>query len=65
MSLSAKGLDAALKIKDQYADVTSAVEEILSQANHDLWKAIEEWEYLLEQNHYCAGCRNIKNTRKQ
>ncbi|UOE50272.1 bifunctional helix-turn-helix transcriptional regulator/GNAT family N-acetyltransferase [Mucilaginibacter sp. SMC90] len=49
VSLSAKGLDAALKIKDQYADVTNAVEEILSQANHDLWKAIEEWEYLLEQ----------------
>jgi DNA-binding MarR family transcriptional regulator/GNAT superfamily N-acetyltransferase len=49
VSLSAKGLDAAVKIKDQYADVTNAVEEILSQANHDLWKAIEEWEYLLEQ----------------
>lgn len=49
VSLSAKGLDAAVKIKDQYADVTNAVEEILAQANHDLWKAIEEWEYLLEQ----------------
>lgn len=49
VSLSAKGQDAAVKIKDQYTDVTNAVEEILAQANHDLWKAIEEWEYLLEQ----------------
>jgi len=49
VSLSAKGREAGAKIQDQYTDVTGAVEELLSQANHDLWKAIEEWEYLLEQ----------------
>lgn len=49
VSLSAKGLEVGKKIQDQYADVTNAVEELLAQANHDLWKAIEEWEYLLEQ----------------
>ncbi|MFC0515767.1 GNAT family N-acetyltransferase [Mucilaginibacter angelicae] len=49
VSLSAKGREAGSKIQDQYADVTGAVEELLAQANHDLWKAIEEWEYLLEQ----------------
>ena len=49
VSLSAKGIEVGKKIQDQYADVTNAVEELLAQANHDLWKAIEEWEYLLEQ----------------
>ena len=37
------------KIKDQYADVTGAVEAISKEAEHDLWKAIEEWEFLLNR----------------
>jgi DNA-binding MarR family transcriptional regulator/N-acetylglutamate synthase-like GNAT family acetyltransferase len=49
VSLSAKGKEVVEKIQDQYADVTSAVEELSAQASHDLWKALDEWEYLLEQ----------------
>lgn len=49
VSLSAKGQEVAEKIKDQYIDVEAAIEELTGQANHDLWKALEEWEFLLEQ----------------
>jgi len=48
-ALSKKGKDIAVKIKDQYTDINSAVDELSSQATYDLWKAIAEWEYLLEQ----------------
>lgn len=47
VSLSDKGREIAGKIGDQYIDVGSAVEDILSQTRHNLWKAIEEWEFLL------------------
>lgn len=47
--LSGEGLDINAKIQDQYTDVSNAIEEISAQAKHDLWKAVEEWEYLLEQ----------------
>ena len=49
ISLSSKGEEIAEKMKDQYEDVTNAVEDIMSQTRNDLWQAIEEWEYLLEQ----------------
>lgn len=49
VTLSKKGREISLKIKDQYTDINSAVDELSSQATYDLWKAIGEWEYLLEQ----------------
>lgn len=47
--LSAKGKAVTIKIKDQYTDVNKAIEEISAQTSHDLWKAIAEWEFLLDQ----------------
>jgi DNA-binding MarR family transcriptional regulator/N-acetylglutamate synthase-like GNAT family acetyltransferase len=48
-SLSKKGKEISVKIQDQYIDINSAVDELSSQATYDLWKALAEWEYLLEQ----------------
>lgn len=48
-ALSKKGKEIALKIRDQYTDINTAVEELSSQATYDLWKAIAEWEYLLDE----------------
>ncbi|RFS26581.1 GNAT family N-acetyltransferase [Chitinophaga silvatica] len=47
--LSAKGKENIASMEDQYTDVGNAIEELSTQANNDLWKAIEEWEYLLAQ----------------
>ncbi len=49
VKLSKKGNEVTAKIGDQYADVGNAIEQISKQASHDLWKAIEEWEFILAQ----------------
>ncbi|ULQ52733.1 bifunctional helix-turn-helix transcriptional regulator/GNAT family N-acetyltransferase [Flavihumibacter fluvii] len=49
VSLSKKGLEISHKIQFQYEDVNQVIEEILSQTNHNLWKALEEWEFVLQQ----------------
>lgn len=49
VALSKKGRAITQKIENQYKDVTAAIEEISAQATHNLWAAIEEWEYLLSQ----------------
>jgi DNA-binding MarR family transcriptional regulator/predicted GNAT family N-acyltransferase len=60
--LSEKGVEFNLKIQDQYKDVENAIEEISAQATNDLWKAIEEWEFLLEQK---TLLRRVKEQQKQ
>ena len=49
VSLSELGLAINDKIAPQFEDVGNAIESIMAQSNHDLWKAIEEWEFLLSQ----------------
>ncbi len=49
VGLSAAGNTLAEAIQDQYADVEEAIATLSAQASHDLWQAIGEWEYLLEQ----------------
>lgn len=49
VSLSQKGIDVNNKVQAQYRDVNAVIEDMISQTRHDLWQAIEEWEYLLEQ----------------
>lgn len=64
VSLSDKGREASIKIQAQYADVTNAVEELSAQASHDLWKAIDEWEYLLEQKSLLRRVQEHQKTRE-
>lgn len=47
--LSEAGKEVSAKIENQLIDVNAAVEELSAQATHDLWQAIEEWEFLLER----------------
>lgn len=49
ISLTEKGKDILTPLQSQLIDVQETVEELLSQMDHDLWKAIEETEYLLNQ----------------
>lgn len=49
VSLTKKGQEINIRIQDQLTDVNTAIEAISAQTSHDLWKAIAEWEYLLEQ----------------
>ncbi|MDR2954876.1 MAG: GNAT family N-acetyltransferase [Prevotella sp.] len=49
VELSEKGKKIASKMSDQYTDVTAAIENISKQTTHDLWGALEEWEFLLSE----------------
>lgn len=47
--LTEKGLSFDERLQEQFMDVNSAIEDALAETQHNLWKAIEEWEYILEQ----------------
>ncbi|WP_306353745.1 GNAT family N-acetyltransferase [Flavobacterium sp. '19STA2R22 D10 B1'] len=64
VELSPKGLQIALTIEDLYLDLSNAVDEVSSQATNDLWKAIEEWEFLLEQKKLLRRVQEQKKVRE-
>lgn len=49
VALSDKGRNIIPRISDQYTDVGAAIEELIGEMQYDLWKAMEETEYLLTQ----------------
>jgi N-acetylglutamate synthase-like GNAT family acetyltransferase/DNA-binding MarR family transcriptional regulator len=49
VELSAKGKQVSVRLEQQLIDVKSASEELLSEMQYDMWKSIEEMEFLLEQ----------------
>src|SRR4051812_9393477 len=64
VKLSKKGLALKQKIKDQYTDFNDVVESISALKRNDLWKAIEEWEFLLEQKSLLQRVKEIKKERE-
>lgn len=49
VALTEKGKSVAEEMIPQLKDVDQAVESLISEATHNLWEAIEEWEFLLAQ----------------
>jgi len=49
IGLTNKGIELSSKIKVQYTDVTNAIEKTFIEAQHNIWLAMEELEYLLNQ----------------
>ncbi len=64
LQLTSKGRELAIKIKDQYTDIDSAVGEALEQTTHNIWKAMEELEFLLEDQSMLQRVRKAKKTRE-
>jgi GNAT superfamily N-acetyltransferase len=58
------GQQVAQQIQNQYLDVKSAVEELSMQSTNDLWKALEEWEYLLQQKTLLQRVQEQKKKRE-
>ena len=48
MLLTEAGRAIIPKIKPQYADISTAADGLLDTMDHDLWKALDELEYLLQ-----------------
>jgi GNAT superfamily N-acetyltransferase/DNA-binding MarR family transcriptional regulator len=49
IALSKNGIKAMRKIENQCHDVNAVVEDILKNTKHNLWKSLEEWERLLNE----------------
>jgi DNA-binding MarR family transcriptional regulator/GNAT superfamily N-acetyltransferase len=64
IGLSKKGKEVIANIAPQYIDVTNAIEDALSQTRYDLWKAIEEWEFLLNQKSLLRRVQEQKKLRE-
>jgi DNA-binding MarR family transcriptional regulator len=62
--LSKKGREIATKIEEQYIDVRKAIEVAFTETNYDLWKAIEEWEILLDQQSLLSRVQQQKKQRE-
>ncbi len=64
VSLTEKGRNAAVKLEQQHEDVSAAIDQAFSESQYDLWKAIEEWEYLLEQKSLLRRVEEEKKKRE-
>jgi DNA-binding MarR family transcriptional regulator len=64
LELTEKGKALAVRIQVQYEDINSAVEEALSQTQHDVWKAMSEFEYLLDQKSMLERVREHRKIRE-
>jgi GNAT superfamily N-acetyltransferase len=62
--LTAKAKAVAGRISFQYDDVHAVVEDILSQTDHNIWKAIAEWEFLLDKKSLLARVTEQKKQRE-
>lgn len=64
VQLSPAGRDLREKMQAQLDDVTSAIEKAMTETHHDLWKAIAEWEFLLEQKNLLRRVEEEKKSRE-
>lgn len=64
VALTDQGKDIAKHLLAPYADVEAAIEALISQARHNLWEALEEWEYLLDQQSLLARVQEQKKLRE-
>ncbi|RAJ05108.1 DNA-binding MarR family transcriptional regulator [Chitinophaga skermanii] len=59
--LSKKGMSIANSLAEQFKDVDAAIETVIREARHNLWEALAEWEYLLDQQ---SLLERVKEQRK-
>jgi DNA-binding MarR family transcriptional regulator/N-acetylglutamate synthase-like GNAT family acetyltransferase len=64
IKLTPKGKQMANQIKDQYLDVQKAVEVTLNQSRYNMWYAIEEFEFLLDQKSMFHRVKEEKKLRE-
>ena len=62
--LSPVGEQLREKMQAQLDDVTTAIEKAMTETHHDLWRAIGEWEFLLEQKSLLRRVQEEKKIRE-
>jgi ribosomal protein S18 acetylase RimI-like enzyme len=64
VQLTIKGVLLSQKFQTQYLDIDAAVEKMLKEATHNLWQAVEEWEFLLEKQSLLKRVQEQKKLRE-
>lgn len=65
VGLTTEGISLAKKmIEEQCADIDVAIDEIINEATNNLWKALAEWEFLLEQKSLLKRVKDQKKLRE-
>ncbi len=65
VGLTSRGMKMMDRLAQQCVDVNGAVEKIIGQTQHDLWKAIEEWECLLSEKSLLHRVLDEKRMRER
>ncbi|MEZ4897952.1 MAG: helix-turn-helix domain-containing GNAT family N-acetyltransferase [Saprospiraceae bacterium] len=63
VALTPKGRALHHQLQAQITAVDEALDDIILHATHNLWEALAEWEYLLEQKSLLHRVREIKKRR--
>lgn len=64
VDLSVKGNEFSKELKLQLKDVEAAVDGLITESSHNLWAALEEWEFLLEQKSLFKRVNEQKKKRE-
>ncbi|MDQ6471770.1 bifunctional helix-turn-helix transcriptional regulator/GNAT family N-acetyltransferase [Flavobacterium sp. LHD-80] len=62
--LTEKGNLLSQRIKQQLKDIDVAIDGLISESKHNLWAALEEWEFLLEQKSMFKRVSDQKKLRE-
>jgi len=62
--LSEKGFEINNQVQAQYRDVEAAIEKAMSETQNNIWDAIGEWEYLLNEKSLLRRVRDEKKVRE-
>jgi len=64
VGLTAQGIEFSKELKLQLKDVEAAVDSLITQSTHNLWAALEEWEFLLAQKSLFKRVNEEKKKRE-
>lgn len=64
LELTEKGKTLIPSIEKQYLDVTATIEELFVQMQNDLWKAVDEMEFLLSEQDFYSRVRQQRKLRE-
>ncbi|MDW3196447.1 MAG: bifunctional helix-turn-helix transcriptional regulator/GNAT family N-acetyltransferase [Cytophagales bacterium] len=62
--LTKKGVELSIKIKAQYIDVENAIDNMLKNSKHNIWFALQEFEYILNEKTLYARVLEEKKMRE-
>ncbi len=62
--LTTKGRELRSRMQPQLEDVHAAIEIAFGETDHDLWRAIGEWEFLLKQKNLLRRVEEVKKRRE-